>query len=941
MKKLTFLAIMAILAVVANAQALTPPVTLTIDSDEAFGQWTQINNNAAGNSFKYDSYYGGAYLSENRWDEANDWLIAPAFELTAGTEYSIVLNCRRSSSFSGDYNKFTINLGGEPTAEGLSTEVYKNENFTNNSFTDVKVVFTPETSGTYYIGIHVYSVAYKGGFVIKSLAVDKVVPRPGAVTDLVVKAAAEGALQADLTWTWPAKNDLGTALETITGAYIYRGTTSSFTANDASLVGTYEVDATPGTEGSWTDESVPSAGKYYYRVVPFNENGVSTVASTSVQSDWIGFDTSAGSVKDLVATISPESETTVLLNFAPAVGTNGGYLNPETLKYKITRKSGAGTTVTLEDAWAGELPYVDNTIPGLDSYTYSVYTVYNGSTSWSSTTSNTVVTGGTAALPYSQDFTASNSAELYTFFHGPDATRDWSRSSNALNYWGSPADAWAVTPKFHLEKGKAYELQFDAKISSAISSSSYKHLYVYVGTEPTAEALDHQVFYEEIQKALYNTKKVIISVDEDGDYCIGFRCYGPSNSNDLYVTNIKFDETVVTPKPVTEASAEAAPEGELKAIVKWTNPATDTAGGEIGMLDHVDVLLNNEVVATVEDTEGGAEASAEVAVEAAGKYTFTIVPYLGENAGDKVSVETGWVGPDTPKAPASVSVEVTDAARIITFDAVTEGINGGYVNPAEVTYTVTRNGDVLTDELKETTYTDDDTELPLGNYTYAVSAAWDGLESAATAAEPVKLGDALALPYTPSFDSKGDFELWSSSKKSNGTDAWAWASSSYSGTGLQTSTSNSWAFTPPLTMQEGTVTVKYAARAYSWRYAETFSVMLTRADDPENPDTVESAEPVTVDSTYPESFEATFNVPATGKYYVAYNLPSSAMTLTLTKSDVEQTTVITGVEDIMINPADGDATFYNLNGVKIEGDNIVPGLYIVVKDNKASKVVIK
>ena len=212
-------------------------------------------------------------------------------------------------------------------------------------------------------------------------------------------AAPEGAQEALLSWIWPEKTNLGGTLAQIGGAYIYRGTSSYFTANDASLVGTYTTDATPGTEAVWTDTSVPEPGKYYYRVVPFNDNGTSPASTTAVQSPWLGKDTGVSGVSGVTATVSPESETTVLLTFNPPTGSNGGYIDLADIAYKITRTSGSGTTATLEEAWRGELPYVDATLPGLDSYTYSVYSVYNGSTSWSAAKSNAVVTGGTVPLP--------------------------------------------------------------------------------------------------------------------------------------------------------------------------------------------------------------------------------------------------------------------------------------------------------------------------------------------------------------------------------------------------------------------------------------------------------------------------------------------------------------------------------------------------------------
>ena len=68
-----------------------------------------------------------------------------------------------------------------------------------------------------------------------------------------------------------------------------------------------------GTEAVWTDTSVPEPEKYYYRVVPFNDNGTSPASTTAVQSPWLGKDTGVSGVSGVTATVSPESETTVLL----------------------------------------------------------------------------------------------------------------------------------------------------------------------------------------------------------------------------------------------------------------------------------------------------------------------------------------------------------------------------------------------------------------------------------------------------------------------------------------------------------------------------------------------------------------------------------------------------------------------------------------------------
>ena len=51
--------------------------------------------------------------------------------------------------------------------------------------------------------------------------------------------------------------------------------------------------------------------------------------------------------------------------------------------------------------------------------------------------------------------------------------------------------------------------------------------------------------------------------------------------------------------------------------------------------------------------------------------------------------------------------------------------------------------------------------------------------------------------------------------------------------------------------------------------------------------------------------------------------------------------VPTGVEGVAADAENGEAEYFNLNGVKVDADNLVPGLYIRRSGNKAEKVVVK
>ncbi len=934
--------------------AKAEPITLAITDADEFARWTVIDANHDGTPYRWEYNSGGyALYTQNKSGASDDWLISPAIHLDGGKSYKVTFKYRNASAFSSDKQKLKIFIGDAPEIGALTTELFKNESVTKTTWAVDGVCtkyFSPATSGDYYLACYSYSASYMGDTEFYSFTVDEIVSHPGAVTALSVTAAPEGEMKATLTWTWPSVTDLGGTLTgAITGAKVYRGTTSSFTVNESSLVGTAE-GGEPGATGTWVDTTVPSGGQYYYKVVPFDGNGASTATPTSVQSPWIGPDTSLGSIKSVTATVDPDNERTVFVNFEAPAGSHGAYVDPTAIHYKIVRKNGAGTSVTLEDDYSGELPYVDSTIPGLDKYTYTVYTIYNGSTSWSGTTSNAVTTGGTVALPYTQDFSSTTSTDLYTFFHGPDATRDWSRSSSSLGYWGNPADAWACTPKFSLEAGKAYQLSFTARVSRATSP---KDLYVYYGPATTAEALQpNQVFYETISNTIATTKTVTISVPATGDYCLAFRCYGPSDSYDLYVDDIVFKEVEIIPAAVSDFTATAAEKGQLKVNLQWTNPTLTNAGTELASIGSVDIYNGTEKVATAEGQTPGQTGTCTVEVATPGVYTFKAVVTQGDNSSEAAEATTGWVGVDTPKAPVSVTVDNTTAGRVITFEPPTESVNGGYVDYDALKYTVYRNNEPIAENVGTEGYTDTD-KLQLGKYTYGVAAT--GGEQ--TKADPIILGDAynlLAAPYNPDFSDPEHFELWTQVDE-NGNPVTNWkqgTNQNKQNSWSMTSGTAGWTFTPPFVAYIGTIDVTFAASAYSWRWPEDVDVYLCTSTNPADIDNFKKLGSFNIDSTIADKHEIkNVEIDDHGTYYIGYHIAERNFYFHLNQSDVAQTLTTTGIESvgadrggIAYNAASGLISApqgWNLQVVGLTGvivargvgradvSAVAPGIYIV------------
>lgn len=932
-QKYTLLAAIVLTSMSVSA-AVQPPCTLAIDSEEAFAQWTTIDANKDQGDYQFKYVAGtGAVYTENKSGAADDWLISPAVALEAGKTYKVTVSCRNMTTYSSDKQNFTITYGEGVTVADQSKEIGSVRDMTKTSWMIDKTSneFTPEASGDYNIGLHLTSNSYQGNFGVASFKVEEIKALPGAIRDLKATAAPDGDMKVTLSWTWPLVNSFNGPGMDCTGAIVYRSTSYSFTPSASNQIAETTVGGAPGEAASYVDESLTESGEYYYKVIPVCADGASTLSTSSAEAGWVGPDDSLTTVTNLTAAAVDGNDKAIRLTWDKPVGAHGAYVDYSKVAYTIMRSKDGATAETLVSSWtpdAEPITYTDDPVPGLGKYVYTVKTVYDGSTSFSGAQSNAVVTGGTLELPYSNNFNTAGSADLFTFFVGPDGNRIWSRNSSkkALYYYGSPADAYAALPQLQFEAGKAYEISFSTYVER---SASPKNLSLYIGQEPTVEAMTTELYAETIASTFSATKKVVFSVPETGVYNLAFRVSGPSDMYDIYVDDLLVQETEIVPAGVTDASAIAAPEGVLKALLNWTNPDKTNAETELTSIDKVEVLIDTDVVATVTDAVPGQPSSAEIPVPASGKYTFGIVVYSGESASARVDVETPWVGYDVPEVPANLTVTNGENGRTITFDAVTTGVNGGYVDAAGMRYIVMRDDAVIAENLAETTYTDTEKDLPLAQYTYSVKAVNGDVESAPASASIV-FGDALALPYTPDFESAETFSLWTLPANASG-ETWQYISFKPA---LGSSGNDTWAFTPPFHAQGGQVKLAFKATCYSYRYQEDVTVSLVRAADPADPKTVGEPQTFHIDvANYPSETEAIFEVPRPGVYYIAYYLETANWTLYLRQSDISQY-IVTGVELPSIDSTD-TVSVYDLNGVQLgvteasELGSLAPGIYIV------------
>lgn len=868
---------------------------------ELTANWSIVDNNNDGagdeTTWAYSSSDNAVVYSYHRTNAADDWLISKVpVELKAGETYKVTGNIKTYNNNTEESIAFYAATADN--IEALSqNKFYFDEKLASNSYDWRGGSFTPSADGKYYFAIQCYSIKNRWKVYFRGLQIEIVRPHPLAATDVTAKAAPEGELKATVSWTMPTKLDNDAELTSISGAKIYRGTSSYFSLNSSTLIGTY-TGGTPGAVSSWDDTTLEKAGKYYYAVVPFDENGDSPATPTRVQSDWIGMDERVGTVLSPNAALEDDSDTKISLSWEAPKGANGGCIDLTKIKYRITRVGKIKTTSVTIAEDITETTFSDAVNP-FDVYTYTVYASYNGgSYGTSGANSNEVTVNGILEAPYTENFSSSATLNFWTLLHSDETTKDWSVTSSKLGLYGGPADAWAATPPIRLKAGVPYEFSFTPSLSYYTPT---KDVSLYLGKEPTVAGLQTELHKVTASSTYGSAEKISFSVTEDGIYYLAFRCVNAgSDYRTVYVDDLNLTEIECSPLAVTDLTATAAEKGAMDVTLSWINPAKTNAGTDLSEITKIEVLRGNDVIATLTEglTPGESSAYVDNTIESPGKYIYKVIPYLGANAGPSASVESGWVGPDTPAAPSSVTATLTDEGRVITFEANLLGLNGGYVDADALTFTITRNGSDVATGLTTSPFTDSD-DLEFGNYVYGVKAVNGSEESDITEAAPLKFGNPLELPYKVDSFNEDNASLWTLTGD-NPNKTWVLKDGALTGNFIA---DNSWAFTPPLKLVHSELKVKMNGSSYNGRNPETMEIYISKSTDHTNSEHHRLVHTATFDSSWGQDAEQSFIVTHPGIYHIGIRLPENNWTAKINSASLEATTILTGVEDVA---ADGD-----------------------------------
>lgn len=849
------------------------PLTLDIADEAAFAAWTVIDNNADISPNTWTCGTGEAVYSEDKSCDADDWLIAPAVTLEAGVTYTIDYYIVQKSTFNFDKQRYAITVGTAATIEAQTTVLTVNESFSSKLYAQQTTTFTPAASGTYHLGVHLYSNRYSGDCGFQKFVVGKATVLPSHVTGLTATADADGALRATLAWTMPTISNYGGTLEQVTGAWVLR---------DGEQIA--DLPAAVGQAMTYDDTALDTPGRYTYSVVAYNADGEAPGTAPSATTGWVGHDTPMA-VSDFTATAN--GPTVTLTWTAPDTGTQGGYVDPAAFTYRIERNG-----EVLEQAWSGQLSYTD-TVDALAHYTYRVAATYDGRQGASATTR--LLAGNAMTVPYSESFATSDAMDFFTT--PTNTTRGWSyyASKQCAQFWGgtAPVEAWLITPAIAFESGKTYKLTFRTGLENAVSADSYKHLYVTLGQGTEVEAQATELWDETIQSALMTGKDVYFTVPASGSWNIGFCVRGATNTYAIFVDDITVTESQVIPQAATDLTAMAAAAGELKATVRWTNPAADLAGTPLAALSSVELYRGEELLKTYDNPTVGAEMEyADINIPAPGIYTYAVVARVEDRASDRAEAVSGWIGIDTPAPVTELTLTAADTHPLLNWTAPDTGVHGGYINADALTYTVVRHpGDItLAEGLTATTFTDE-ADLPLANYRYSVYAVIGDSLSEGVTSNAMVFGGAFELPYEARLDDADEAALWTVVDANADGKTWTYGSSQWAYTSF--SAADDYLFTPPLRSLGGTHKLTLSVKGYNYRYSDAFEVLLATGTDLAAADTTVlfALEDNAVQSAMLKEYTVEFQAPAGIWHIVLRDKSTDPWGLTLGALRVERTDI--------------------------------------------------
>lgn len=518
------------------------------------------------------------------------------------------------------------------------------------------------------------------------------------------------------------------------------------------------IDGEPKSEGTgypgemvYAFTEIESEGQHTVSVTVSNESGTSPAIEGS---RWFGLDQLTPLRK---VNVSDEGENVTISWNAPTA-VHDGYFEPEFVTYDVTRLPD-GVKIA-EDITGTSVSDILTDDGKLRITTWRVDVKYDGEIS-SSATSDGVIRGSEAEIPFRTSFDTKEEFSMFSVINANDDNQKWQWSSfydmsqcAVLKSNETLAgDDWLITPALRMQAGKKYKVRFTA---SCYLEWCPERIEVKWGTAPIAEGMKDTLVEPTVishNKSEATATTAIFTPEEDGLYYIGFHGISDPYQFYLIVDDIAITESNgMAPGVPTELSAKADPKGAQAVHMSFKTPSVTEAGGQLSLITEAVVKRNDNVVKTFPMPAIGSMLEFDDTDVPEGFNTYTVYCVNNDDEGPAATTRT-YVGEDVPDRVVNLkAVENSDGTVSITWDAASTGINGGYVNSENLTYTVARHmaadGSIsILGTTSENTYTDKFEAKQQTSYSYTVKASNKFGDSRWADSKTLVVGGAFDYPF--------------------------------------------------------------------------------------------------------------------------------------------------------------------------------------------------
>ena len=374
--------------------AITPDWSSDMSAEE-FAKFTVIdaNNDATDNgTFKSETWTNNGsktflYASANA---ADDWFIAPAFNLKGGRSYKVAIttNCFTAT------HKLEIKWGNAATVDGM-TETALEATAVPKGDAIIDATITPTADGVYYIGLHGLSAAYSFNLYIKKFEVTAIASAtvPSEVTNITITPDSNAELKASITFTPPTTKADGTPLDNLEGVKVLR--------NGTQIADLTDVKA--GKPYTYEDKTVEKAAMQTYSFVAYNSDGDSEAATAE---RWVGLDVPGVTSRPW---LSATDDDKIKVSWEPFGAANNGVIFPADITYNIydiVEEGGTAYRGDKDGSVKGDTEFVTATPTetGEQRYAYKALQGENASGASKYIMTSPILVGKPYSLPIREDF---------------------------------------------------------------------------------------------------------------------------------------------------------------------------------------------------------------------------------------------------------------------------------------------------------------------------------------------------------------------------------------------------------------------------------------------------------------------------------------------------------------------------------------------------------